>query len=87
MPENSPIEPKLFGTRDQHVAATRIRALEYLPNISGALASLTSDMSKHAETHDLLTDAIEVTRRYAAGELGASFPALRKVRDYIESLS
>ncbi len=88
MPKNPPIEPKLFGTKAEHVAASRIRALEYLSHdIPAAMASLVSDLAKHAECHDLKTDAIDVTTQWASGALGARPAAYRKIKSYIESLS
>jgi hypothetical protein len=38
-------------TREEHLAFCKRRALEYLPNdVSGALASMISDLGKHEDT-------------------------------------
>jgi len=41
-------------TRAEHLAWCKTRALEYVDSgdISGALASMTSDLNKHPETQD-----------------------------------
>jgi hypothetical protein len=54
--------------RDDHLNWAKARALEYVDpgNVMQAMASLTSDLTKHDETHKLVTrDLLVVTTRIA----------------------
>lgn len=40
---------RAYGTRAEHLAWAKERALEYLPgDVTGAMTSFTSDLNKHA---------------------------------------
>lgn len=45
----NPVEPKAYGSREEHLVWAKQRALEYLPNVTVACASFFSDMNKHEE--------------------------------------
>lgn len=77
------IIPRLNGTRAEHLAFCKERALEYLPgDPPGALASLFSDMSKHAETRDHAS-LKNAGMLIFAGQLQTS----EQVRKYIEGFN
>lgn len=48
------VTPKLYGTRAEHIAACKLRALEYCDrgDLANALSSMLSDLSEHDETRD-----------------------------------
>lgn len=48
------IIPRPYGTRAEHLAWCKLRALQYVDagDPKQALASMFSDLGKHAETHD-----------------------------------
>lgn len=47
-------------TRDEHLAWAKTRALEYVAmgDLPNALASMSSDLNKHPETHSEATDML-----------------------------
>jgi len=63
-------------SRAEHLAWAKARALEYVDagNIMQAMASLTSDLTKHDETHKLVTRdlLVETTRIAMRGDVEAA---------------
>ena len=65
-------------TRDEHLAWAKERALAYLPDITNALSSFVSDMTKHEELHNHAVLQL-IAMHIMAGRLDE-----RAVRDLIE---
>jgi len=63
-------------SRADHLAWAKARALEYVDagNVLQAMASLTSDLTKHDETHKLVTRHLfaETTRIAIGGDMEAA---------------
>lgn len=80
---DEPIVPRPYGSRAEHLAWCKARALEYLPHDPAeALASMFSDLRKHDEF-----------KNHSAIELGAMLmfnghlQTARQVREYIEGFN
>lgn len=80
MSDTQGITDPTYGTRAEHLAWCKIRALEYLENVGPieAFASMTSDMNKHPETRRHL--GLELGRRLLIGGF-LSTPA--QVREWV----
>lgn len=74
------------GTREQHIAMCKVRALEYLPDdIDNAVRSMTNDLMAHPETagHPAI---IGLTQRQFLLGLAGERPTPDMVRTWIEAV-
>lgn len=82
------------GSRAEHVAWCKQRALEYVErgDFAGALASMTSDLGKHSETADSVSTAGLGVSLYMAAvfvhpKISGHLNTKEKMRDWIEGFN
>lgn len=82
--KNTATTPRFMGTRAEHLAACKERALEYADrgDFSGAMASMGSDLSKHPETRE--HSGMELMMMLA---MGGHMNSTGEVRKFIEGFN